>query len=54
VVAIRWFRWINFPLLEIMIWSGLLIYWAYPVYVAAAAIGGYEWLRHSKGDENLQ
>jgi thiosulfate reductase cytochrome b subunit len=32
LVAIRWFHWINFPLLFIMIWSGLLIYWAYDVY----------------------
>lgn len=32
LVAIRWFHWINFPLLFIMIWSGLLIYWAYPAY----------------------
>lgn len=24
----RWFHWINFPLLTLMIWSGLLIYWA--------------------------
>ena len=27
-VAIRWFHWINFPVLFIMIWSGSLIYWA--------------------------
>ena len=27
-LAIRWMHWINFPLLFIMIWSGLLIYWA--------------------------
>jgi thiosulfate reductase cytochrome b subunit len=27
-LAIRWTHWINFPLLFIMIWSGLLIYWA--------------------------
>jgi hypothetical protein len=27
-LAIRWFHWINFPLLGLMIWSGLLIYWA--------------------------
>ena len=27
--AIRWMHWINFPLLALMIWSGLLIYWAY-------------------------
>jgi thiosulfate reductase cytochrome b subunit len=31
-LAIRWFHWINFPLLTAMIWSGLLIYWANPVY----------------------
>jgi hypothetical protein len=30
--AIRWFHWINFPLLFLMIWSGLLIYWSNPVY----------------------
>jgi len=32
-LAIRWFHWINFPLLAIMIWSGTLIYWANPVYI---------------------
>lgn len=31
-LASRWFHWINFPLLFIMIWSGLLIYWANDVY----------------------
>lgn len=31
-LAIRWFHWINFPVLTIMIWSGLLIYWANDVY----------------------
>lgn len=31
-LAIRWFHWINFPLLFLMIWSGILIYWAYPEY----------------------
>ncbi len=30
--AVRWMHWINFPLLAIMIWSGLLIYWAYDPY----------------------
>jgi hypothetical protein len=25
-LAIRWFHWVNFPALAIMIWSGLLIY----------------------------
>lgn len=32
-LAIRWFHWINFPVLFVMIWSGLLIYWAYDPYV---------------------
>src|ERR1041385_8167312 len=31
-LAIRWFHWINFPILAIMIWSGILIYWANDVY----------------------
>jgi len=31
-LAIRWFHWINFPVLAVMVWSGLLIYWANPVY----------------------
>lgn len=31
-LAIRWFHWINFPVLMLMIWSGLLIYWANDVY----------------------
>jgi thiosulfate reductase cytochrome b subunit len=30
--AIRWFHWINFPLITVMIWSGALIYWANDVY----------------------
>jgi thiosulfate reductase cytochrome b subunit len=36
--AIRWFHWINVPLLTIMIWSGLMIYWANDVY--ALGVGG--------------
>src|SRR5689334_16540936 len=31
-LAIRWLHWINFPVLTLMIWSGLLIYWANDVY----------------------
>ena len=30
--AIRWFHWINFPLLALMVWSGAMIYWANAVY----------------------
>lgn len=32
LLAVRWFHWINFPLLFLMIWSGILIYWAYDIY----------------------
>ena len=39
--AIRWLHWINFPLLVIMIWSGLRIYWAEDVY--AFGIGSWQW-----------
>jgi thiosulfate reductase cytochrome b subunit len=31
-LAIRWLHWINFPVLGVMVWSGLLIYWANDVY----------------------
>lgn len=31
-LAIRWFHWVNFPILVVMIWSGLLIYWANDIY----------------------
>ena len=31
-LATRWMHWINFPVLTIMIWSGMLIYWANDVY----------------------
>ncbi|MGB7068161.1 MAG: cytochrome b/b6 domain-containing protein [Pyrinomonadaceae bacterium] len=39
-LAVRWLHWINFPLLAMMIWSGMLIYWANPVY--RINIFGYE------------
>lgn len=41
-LAIRWFHWINFPILGVMIWSGLLIYWAYAKY--SIVIGNTELL----------
>jgi thiosulfate reductase cytochrome b subunit len=31
-LAIRWLHWISFPLLALMVWSGLMIYWANDVY----------------------
>lgn len=39
-LAVRWLHWINFPLLTMMIWSGMLIYWANPAY--GIRIFGYE------------
>ena len=36
----RWMHWINFPLLTIMVWSGLRIYWANDVY--DITIGGWQ------------
>ncbi len=35
--AIRWMHWINFPILTVMIWSGLRIYWANDVYALTIA-----------------
>jgi thiosulfate reductase cytochrome b subunit len=31
-LAMRWTHWVNFPILTIMIWSGMLIYWANDIY----------------------
>jgi thiosulfate reductase cytochrome b subunit len=39
-LAIRWLHWVNFPLLAMMMWSGLLIYWANPVF--RLSVFGYE------------
>jgi thiosulfate reductase cytochrome b subunit len=37
-LATRWFHWINFPILSLMIFSGLLIYWSYDPY--RVGVGG--------------
>ena len=37
--ASRWMHWVNFPLLVVMVWSGLLIYWAHDPY----RIGWGDW-----------
>jgi thiosulfate reductase cytochrome b subunit len=42
-LAIRWFHWVNFPAIAIMIWSGLLIFWANDVY--GVKIGGKELIK---------
>ena len=31
-LAIRWFHWVNFPVIATMVWSGVLILWANDVY----------------------
>ncbi|RYG27298.1 thiosulfate reductase, partial [bacterium] len=31
-LAIRWFHWINFPVITLMVWSGLMILWANNVF----------------------
>jgi thiosulfate reductase cytochrome b subunit len=38
-LAVRWFHWINAPVLAVMIWSGMLIYWANDVY--RIGVGGH-------------
>ena len=38
-LAIRWFHWVNFPVLFMMIWTGMLIYWANDVFRIGA--GGW-------------
>lgn len=38
-LAMRWTHWVNFPVLTIMIWSGMLIYWANDAY--SVTIFGY-------------
>jgi thiosulfate reductase cytochrome b subunit len=50
--AIRWMHWINFPVLSVMIWSGLLIYWGdsippyvHPHQVYRIGIGSFTLLR---------
>jgi thiosulfate reductase cytochrome b subunit len=51
-LASRWMHWINFPLLGVMVWSGLLIYWAdsdaanlHPHQVYRIGIGGWTLFR---------
>src|SRR6185503_12478831 len=42
-LAMRWCHWVNFPILTIMIWSGMLIYWANDVY--SITIFGHTFVR---------
>lgn len=39
----RWMHWVNFPILTIMIWSGLRIYWADVRDPFGVGIGGWHW-----------
>ncbi|RYG38458.1 thiosulfate reductase [bacterium] len=46
-LAIRWFHWINFPVLALMIWSGLMILWSNSVFTfAGRPILSQEFLEH--------
>lgn len=45
-LAIRWFHWINFPTILVMVWSGVLILWANDVYPTQIYQLGYR-LFHS-------
>ncbi len=42
-LTVRWFHWINFPVLFIMIWSGILIYWANSVFTVT--LFGHEFFK---------
>jgi len=52
-LAIRWFHWINFPVIAIMIWSGILIYWANGVYSLGPIHFFPEWFYHPGYNEKL-
>ncbi len=47
----RWMHWINFPLLGIMIWSGLRIYWANRVYSIGPIEFFPDWFNEALGLE---
>ncbi|HKB81259.1 MAG TPA: cytochrome b/b6 domain-containing protein [Thermoanaerobaculia bacterium] len=51
-LAIRWFHWINFPILALMVWSGLLIYWANPVY--RIGIGSHTLLKMTVAEKTYE
>ena len=51
-LALRWFHWVNFPILAIMIWSGTLILWANDVYATQLYQSGYRTLHGGANDEN--
>lgn len=42
-LVMRWTHWVNFPILTIMIWSGMLIYWANDIY--SITIFGHTFVR---------
>ncbi len=47
----RWMHWINFPLLGIMVWSGLRIYWANRAYSIGPIELFPEWFNEALGLE---
>jgi thiosulfate reductase cytochrome b subunit len=47
--AIRWMHWVNVAALAVMIWSGLLIYWANDVYAIGPVHLFPDWFYHAFG-----
>jgi thiosulfate reductase cytochrome b subunit len=49
---VRWTHWLNFPLLALMLFSGVQIYWAHDVYTPFIPRSVYAWLglNNSLGD----
>ncbi|WP_420450646.1 cytochrome b/b6 domain-containing protein [Ilumatobacter sp.] len=43
-LALRWMHWVNFPVLMVMIWSGMRIYWADVRDPYALGVGGLQLL----------
>ncbi len=43
-LALRWMHWINFPVLMVMMWSGMRIYWADLRDPYALGIFGWQWI----------
>lgn len=51
-LALRWFHWINFPVLALMVWSGTLILWANDVYATQLYQAGYRLTHRGNESEN--
>jgi thiosulfate reductase cytochrome b subunit len=50
-LAIRWMHWVNFPVLLAMVWSGILILWAYDAYPTTLWQAGHRLIRGKDHEE---